>query len=128
MPFISDQQIARLQSAHANVLARVDTAKKKAMEKAGEIKEVCEIVGGAGAIGFARGKLEDASGAFNIPGTSIDVELVVGMGLVGAGMMDALGKYDNDAIAVGSGVLAHYVGQITRKWAKTGTFSPIAGI
>jgi hypothetical protein len=130
MPFISDQQIAKLQSIHASAVNKAQSAKAKAIEKAEEIKTVAEVVGAAGIMGFARGKLEAPDGSFNVPGTNVDVELAVGLALTGAGMLEALGKssMNEDILNAGSGVLAHYVGQIARKWGKTGTFSPIAGL
>jgi hypothetical protein len=128
MPFISDTQIAKLQTSYGSMQARMARAKEKAEEKAGEFKQLAEVVGAAGAMGFIRGKMEDKStGAFNIPGTTIDVELVTGLALIGTGMLDMFGKYDEDVLNAGSGVMAHYAGQVFRKWGKTGDLSLIAG-
>lgn len=127
MPFISDAQIARLQSSYANMQNKMASARARAEEKAGEIKQTAEIVGAAGGMGFLRGKFQEADGSFNIPGTTIDIEMVAGIGLVGAAMMDLFGKYDEDVLAAGNGILAHYTGQIFRKWASTGNFSMVAG-
>ena len=68
MPFISDAQIARLQSSYATMQNKAASARAKAEEKAGEIKQTLEIVGAAGGIGFLRGKFEEADGSFNIRG------------------------------------------------------------
>jgi hypothetical protein len=128
MPFISDTQIARLQGSYASMQNKMAKAKAKAAEKAGEFKQLAEVVGSAGAMGFIRGKMEDKStGAFNIPGTSIDVELIVALALVGTSMLDLFGEFDEDVLNAGSGILAHYTGQIARHWGKTGQFSFIAG-
>ena len=85
MPFISDAQIARLQTSYASMQNKMASARAKAEEKAGEIKQTLEIVGAAGGMGFLRGKFEEPDGSFNIPGTTIDIEMVAGLGLVGAG-------------------------------------------
>jgi hypothetical protein len=127
MPFISDAQISRLQSSYESVQRRAANAKKRAEEKAGEIKQTLEVVGAAAGVGALRGKMEEADGSFNIPGTSIDIELVIGMGLLGASMMDLFGKYDEDVLAVGNGIMAHYIGQVARHWTKTGSLSMVAG-
>lgn len=126
MPFISDTQIARVQSTIGSLAARANRVKEEAMKKAGDMKKVAEIVGGGAAIGFVRGKMEK-DGAFTIPGTQIDIELAVGLGLTGAAMFDVFGKYDEDAMNVGSGVLAHYAGQVMRNYGKTDQFALIAG-
>jgi len=91
--------------------------------------QILEVVGGAGIVGFARGKLEDKStGKWVIPGTEIDIELATGLGLTAAAFGEYLGKYNQDGMHVGLGILAHYVGQVGRKSAETGTFSlSIAG-
>jgi hypothetical protein len=128
MPFISDTQLARVQNAMSAQGARIQRAKKKAEEKAGEAKTVAEMVAGAGAVGFIRGKMEDKStGAWNIPGTTIDIEMAAGLGLVGAAFFDVFGKYDEDVLAIGGGVLAHYAGQVFRKYGQTGNFALVAG-
>lgn len=127
MPFITDQQLARVN----NTLAKAENAKSKALarakEKSGEIRDGLEIVGAAGLMGYVRGLMEKNGKDFVIPGTNIDLELVAGMGLVGAGMMDLLGKYDDDALMLGYGCLAHYAGQMARNSAKEGAFTMVAG-
>jgi hypothetical protein len=130
MPFISDTQITRLQSAMASAQTKMASARAKAEEKAGEIKDMAEIVGAAALIGFARGYMEKEGPnkrEFVVPGTSIDIELVAGLALSGAALMDLFGKYDQDVANVGYGILAHYVGQVGRNWGKSGSFSLVAG-
>jgi len=134
MPFISDNQIARVQSTIGSLAARANRAKEEAAKKAGDMKKMAEIVGGGAAIGFIRGKMEapDASGvagSFVIPGTSIDIELAVGLGLTGAALFEVFGKYDEDALNVGAGVLAHYAGQVFRNYGRDSSkgFSLVAG-
>ena len=127
MPFISDTQITRLQSAMASAQTKMASARAKAEEKAGEIKDMAEIVGAAALIGFGRGYMEKQGKEFVVPGTSIDIELVAGLALSGAALMDLFGKYDQDVANVGYGILAHYVGQVGRNWGKSGSFSLVAG-
>ena len=127
MPFISDQQLSKVQSFVGAQKMRANRAKMLAEEKAGEMKATLECVGAAGAIGYARGKFEDASGVWNAPFVKFDVELLTGLSLVGMAFFDLFGKYDEDVLNAGNGVLAHYTGQVMRKMAKTGTFSMVAG-
>jgi hypothetical protein len=127
MPFISDTQIARVQSTIGSLAARANRAKEEAAKKAGDMKKMAEIVGGGAAIGFVRGKMEKDGGAFTIPGTQIDIELAVGLGLTGAALFEVFGKYDEDALNVGAGVLAHYAGQVFRNYGKTDAFALVAG-
>jgi len=130
MPFISDTQIAKVQSTIGGLAARANRAREKAEQKAGDMKKVAEIVGGGAAIGFVRGKWEANGDAFVVPGTSIDMQLAAGLALSGAAMFEVFGKYDQDALNVGSGVLAHYAGQILRNYGKraVGDTSPISYI
>ncbi len=128
MPMLTPAEMHKVQ----NLVTSAHRAKEKARELAKEYeqdaKTVGETVGGAIVVGFVRGKMEAADGSWNIPGTSVDIEGVVGLGLVGAALSrKVFGKHDADAMQVGAGVLAHYAGQLARKFAKTGTFSLVAG-
>jgi len=128
MPFISDQQISRVQSTLGSMAARASRAAEKAKAKSNQMMKMGEIVGGAAAIGFVRGKMEDkGTGAWNVPGTSIDIELLAGLGLSGAALFEVFGKWDEDALNVGSGMLAHYAGQVFRKYGSSGDFALVAG-
>lgn len=127
MPFISDRELAKVQTAVSANQTRMARARAKAAEKAGEMKQVLEVVGAAGALGFLRGKMEEADGAWNIPGTTIDIEMAAGLLLVGTAFFDIFGKYDEDVLNAGGGVLAHYAGQVFRKFGKTGQLSLVAG-
>lgn len=118
MPFISETQIAKVQSTIGSLAVRANRAKVAAEQKAGEMKKVAEIVGGAAAIGFVRGKMEKDGSLFVIPGTNVDMELAAGLGLTGAALFEVFGKYDADALNVGAGVLAHYAGQVFRNYGK----------
>jgi hypothetical protein len=126
MPFISDQQISRVQGALGSMAARASRAADKAKQKATQMTKVAEIVGGGAAIGFVRGKMEK-DGVWNVPGTSLDIEMLAGLGLSGAAMFEVFGKWDEDALNVGGGILAHYFGQVMRKYGSTGDFALVAG-
>jgi hypothetical protein len=119
MPIVSDSQLARIQSVVAGANNKMAKMKARAEEKAGELKDGLEIVGAASLMGLIRGYAEakggtDGQGQFVIPGTAIDIELISGLTLVGLGMSDLLGKYDNDSLMLGYGILAHYAGQVAR--------------
>lgn len=128
---MSPKEVAKVHGELARRDSKIHALSKKLASKEGAkvAIEVVETVGAAAAMGFIRGKLEDkTTGKFVIPGTEIDIELAVGVGLTGAAfasetMGKFLGKYDQDAMRVGLGILAHYAGQIGRKTAETGTFS-----
>lgn len=127
MPFISDAQLAKVQNVVAKYENAAVKAKAVAAQKAGEAKVVAEAAGAAGAMGYLRGMREKDGKDFNIPYTTIDIELVTALGLVGTAMFDLYGKYDPDALAAGIGLLAHYSGQVGRNWGKTGSFGLVAG-
>ena len=126
MPFISDAQVSRVQATIGSLSAKANRAKAAAEKQADNMMKVAEIVGAGAAIGFVRGKMEK-TGDFNIPGTQIDIEMAVGLGLTGASLFEVFGKWDDDALNVGSGVLAHYAGQVFRNWGKTDSFALVAG-
>lgn len=119
-------QLARIEHKLATGESR--GMKRGVRAKQAEMLEVVETVGSAAAVGFIRGKMEDATtGEWNIPGTGIDWEVVIGGAAVAAGLLNIAGDYDDDAIAIGNGVLAHALGQVFRKYAKTGNFALVAG-
>lgn len=130
MPFISERHLAKVEHALAKRHHTTSSHKGESM-MAKTVQTVETVVVGAMGMGFLRGKMEDKStGAWNIPGTSnVDVELVAGLGLLGASYFgkSVLGSYAHDVGNVANGVLAHYLGQVARKFAHTGQFSLIAG-
>ncbi len=136
MPFIADTQLARLGSAVTQRDAMITRLKDQVKSKATQDNAMALGVaaGTAGAFCFIRGKLEDkATGAWNIPGTQIDYEvLAVGVACalaLGGGMMGKqFKKYEDVATHAASGLLGHYVGQLARKIGRTGSFSLVAGM
>lgn len=128
MPMLTPSEMHKVQTIVSSAHRAKEKARELAKEHAQDAKVVGETVGAAVVVGFVRGKMEAADGSWNIPGTSVDIEGVVGIGLIGAALSrKVFGKHDADALQAGAGVLAHYAGQLSRKFAKTGTFSLVAG-
>jgi hypothetical protein len=128
MPWISDAQLAKVSNAVAKYENAAVRAKAIAQQKAGEAKVVGEAAVMAGLLGYFRGVREKDGKDFNIPYTTIDIELVTSLGLIGTAMFDLYGKYDPDALAAGIGAFSHYCGQVARNWGKTGNFGLVAGV
>jgi hypothetical protein len=128
---MSPKEVAKVHGELARKDSKIHALSKKLASREGAKAgiEVLETVGAAALVGYARGKMEDkTTGKWVIPGTEIDMELALGVALAGTAfasetMGKFLGKYDQDAMRAGLGILAHYAGQIGRKTAETGTFS-----
>jgi hypothetical protein len=129
MPVISDSALAKIENAMASANTRYVKLKEKYQkeETIRDMKMTGEALGSAAIMGFLRGKYEQADGTFNLPYVAVDAELAIGMALLGGAYLNLFGKFDEDFASAGLGVMSHYVGQIARKTAKTGTFSMIAG-
>lgn len=127
MPIISDTQLARIQNVIASKDRALASVKGNVTSKKKQIIHATEAVGAAGAVSFVRGKLEAADGTWDLPGVPVDIESLIGAGLVVGSFFKLFGTYDDDAGAAGVGILSHYCGQVARKWSKTGNFSHIAG-
>jgi len=128
MPMLSPAELDKVQSIVSTAHRAKEKARELAKEHAEDAKMLGESVGAAVVVGFVRGKMEDSTGAWNIPGTQVDIEMVGGLALVGAALSKKVfGKHSSDALVAGAGVLSHYAGQLARKFAKTGTFSLVAG-
>lgn len=131
---ISETQLARLGEQVNQSRALAARLRDQLKSKATQDNAVALATAGAGAAGFGylRGRLEAANGAWNVPGTTIDYEAVAVVALsafaLGGGMISkSLKKFEAPATHVASGVLGHYLGQLGRKFAKTGSFSLVAG-
>jgi hypothetical protein len=127
MPFISDAQMERVQANVASIAARANRAKEMVQKQTKNMVKVGEIVGGAAALGFVRGKYEKDGSQFVIPGTSLDIQLVAGVAAVGASLFNFAGKYDEDLLNVGSGMLAGYAQDVFRNYGKTDSIAMVAG-
>lgn len=142
MPTITTTELQSITSAIASRDAKIDRANQK-LEKVLVLNKFL-VLGEAGAaaaaFGFARGWYEDqTTGAWNIPHTTIDIELATILLLVGVALLGVYYKpfvnYAQHAANAGAGVLGHYTGQLARKAAKTrkatgkwGKLSLIAGV
>ena len=126
MAYISDTQLARTQDYIAGLETKTARIRAAAAQKAAEATVVAEVVGGAAAMGFLRSKFEKDDGTFNVPGTSIDIQLAVGLGGVLLAIAGTFGsKYDEHILAVSSGILATWSAQVAEKTAKTGEFTMV---
>jgi len=85
-----------------NLAARI---RHKAQEKAGETKEILEVQGACAATAYLAGRIETATGkpleVFGVP-----VDMAVGTLLLAGAIFDMGGRYDEDLLHVGNGVLA----------------------
>lgn len=133
MPFVSPAAIQRIQStvntkdkAIATLKSKVARASKS--DPVSKLMDTAEIGGGAAIVGALRGKFEDPNGAWNIPGTSIDIELalsMLGLGMSHAGLFPK--ALDGHVTNVANGAFAHYAGQVARNSVKEGAFTMVAG-
>lgn len=129
MPFISDNQLAIVQSNLSKKDATIDKLKgQKARERiAGLGFQVGEAFLGALGVGFVRGKLEKDGKVFALG--PVDGELLIAGGLIFAGAMPKwFGKYGEHLMNAGIGVLGHYAGQMGRSMGKGVAFSPVIGM
>lgn len=131
---INESQLARIGEQVTASRALASKLKDQLKSKAVQDNAVmlATAAGAAGAFGFLRGRMEAPTGAWNIPGTTIDVEAVavVALGAValGGGMIHkSLKKIEGPAAHACAGIAGHLVGQIARKYAKTGVLSLVAG-
>lgn len=131
---IQESQLARLgeQVNQSRALAARlrDQLKSKATQDNALVLATAGIA--AGGFGYLRGRLEAANGAWNVPGTTIDYEAVAVVALsaiaLGGGMISkSFKKFEGPATHAAAGVIGHYLGQLGRKFAKTGSFSLVAG-
>lgn len=117
MPYVSEETIQRWQNSWSNLKAR-------AAEKKADAITAAEVVGGAAAMGFVRGKLEKDDGTFNWPFMDVDIQLSVGLAGVMASLAGVVPKpYESHVLAVSSGILASWSAQVAEKCAKTGEFT-----
>lgn len=127
MPFLSDSQVERLQNMVQGVQRGKERALAAARERKEELIQIGETVGAAAAMGYVRGKYEKDGSKFVIPGTSIDIQAIAGLAALGAGLARVAGKFDDDLVNVGSGLLAGYAQDVFRAYGKTDSISMVAG-
>lgn len=127
MPMMSSKEMHKLQRAFESQRAAAARQREQRATKLDQAMSPLQTAGAATAVGFLRGKMEKPDGSWNIPGTPIDWEAVIGLAGVGLALSDLAGKQTDFVLNASNGVLSHYMGQVARKWAKTGTFSLVAG-
>lgn len=127
MPLISEAELAKIETH----IAKADSKalKKKWLDDAAQARiwGTAEIIGTAAAVGFLRGKLEESDGKWQVPGIGLDVEMVVGFGLVGAAFAGVFGKYTDHFLNAGNSLVAVFTHGVTRRLGKTGNFELVAG-
>ncbi len=127
MPFISNTEIAKVES----MLSKQENAKEKskAMEKRAKEKGIAaaEGIGAAAVVGAIRGKLEASGQKFVVPGTDLDAQMLLAVGLIGGATFKAFGKYSDDFFNAGLGIGAAYAFTIGREFGKTGKVNIVAG-
>lgn len=142
MPTMTTADLQAMTTAITSRDAKITRTEQK-LEKALVMNKFL-ILGEAGlaaaSFGFARGWYEDqATGQWNIPHTTIDVELATILLLVGVALLGVyyrpINAYAQHAANAGAGILGHYTGQLARKAAKNrkatgkwGKFSMVAGV
>lgn len=142
MPTMTTADLQAMTSAITSRDAKIERVTNK-LEKTLVMNKFL-VLGEAGlaasAFGFTRGWYEDqATGAWNIPHTTIDIELATVLLLVGVALLGVYYKpfvpYAQHAANAGAGILGHYTGQLARRAAKTrkatgkwGKFSLVAGV
>ena len=84
--------------------AQMKSIRTRATAKSAEMIGAAEVAGGAVLAGYIRGRYPERQ---QIMGK--DTDLVVGTVLTLAGLADLAGKYDDDLINFGSGMLSFYL-------------------
>lgn len=133
MPFMSDKDLAIIKTTLQRKDEEIEKCKSslKVADLTTRALSIGEGLGGAAAVGYLRGKHEDpATGQWNVPGTTLDVEMLIVAGLAGVALAgEALGleKFQTHAANICAGVGGHYAGQLGRNMARTGKFALVAG-
>lgn len=132
---MSDRDVASIYSTINRKDSQIDALKNKAQGAA--VKNaglaMIEAWGGAAAFGYVRGQYEDkTTGALNVPNTTVDIQLMVVLGLaavaLGGAYVKQLKPFSTHAAFVAAGIGGHYSGQVARKAGRTGSFTMIAGV
>ena len=129
-----------LRNENSSLKARIAKGKEVARKSAETVASVGVDAGSAllasFGMGLARGHFEK-EGVWSIPGTTADVGLATGAVLLGAALAVSLSPKQTKESQIGSrvagmagiGILAHWSGQVGRKYAGSGfkNFSLVAG-
>lgn len=123
MPYLTDSEIERSLAVRKNQDEGERESGGGAM--AATLAPMAGGMGAAAIVGFIRAKFEDpATGEWNVPGTNWDAEataFVVAAGAAIGGKWLGLDRQWRTLAAIGAiGVGSHYVGEIARRYGKTG--------
>lgn len=121
---LSERGMNELQGEIAKKERKIEqlTIKQKALKAANKAKTAGEIIGTGLLMGALRGKFEDkATKQFNVPYLDFDAELALGVAITGAALFDAFGpRYSNDALIVGSTIIAGFARGFAKNWMVSG--------
>jgi hypothetical protein len=129
VPYVSDAELMKLDT-------KIEKQKEKLSVLGGQsamanLVDLGAAALGAGGFGFLRGKMEDpATGQWNVPGTTVDVELATVLSrsaIAVGGNKIGLKPLQPIAARLAPGIIGHYAGQVGRKAGRTGEFSLSAG-
>lgn len=132
---ISHQDLGRMKSEIVSRDNRIALSESKRQKESVVNKGLAVGEALLGSFGFCylRGQMEDPNtGAWNVPGTTVDVEAITFLGLT-AGAFAAMyhkktAPFSNHIAFLAAGIGGHYAGQLGRKMGRTGKFSLVAGV
>ena len=124
MPYVTDEAMQELathnEKQRAKLRAKSGSASYTgAKGRKNVLMAVGEAAGAAGVMGYLRGNAEKKNEPFTF--MEMDIELLAGVALVGLPISGLVkGKLPvpaGDLVNIGMGILAHYAGQLGRKYA-----------
>jgi len=111
MAFVSEAQMAKFGAALRKSDERIKRFKAKAEERAGKVRDLATTTLGGAMGGYISGRLGDAAGKMTVFGFNFDPALAGGVAFGVAGLLDVFGKYSDDALNVGGGMLSYSIGK-----------------
>lgn len=105
---MSGASLSKIRHGIVKLQAQKQRIRAKAEEKAGEMKITLETQAACASAAYLMGRIETKTGKplelFGVPADGL-----VGAGLVAAAFLDLTGKYDEDMLNIGNGVLSAFV-------------------
>lgn len=114
-----NSKITRLLDKLDSAKAKIQKAKEEGEVYAGRVTHLALSGAGAAATGAIRGLMGDATGHAYIPGTKVDAEVAIGLGLGLAGVAGVAGKHSDNMVSFATGMLAPMIAEKTRDAIKT---------
>ena len=124
MPVLSEKQLSDLGSTIRKGKETVARIRKKAEERTGRVKDFAETAAGGLVGGYLSHRLGDQEGMVSVFGFRFNPALAIGAGLGIGGLFEIGGKYSEDMINLGGGMVAGYAYEFG---AKTGANAKAAG-